>query len=143
MGSSRSNSSDTPRTQAQAEILKARAELFNKYFKPILVEDLAGTDKSNSRIADIAVGNVNKSFSTAEQKLQNRFRQRKLTGGFAAQGESGLAAARAAAVGDAANKAFQLNLNRRLSLLQLGLGQSPTPTTAATTSQSSHEFHLL
>ena len=128
-----SRQKETPLSTAQADILKSRESLYQQYFAPALIGDLQATEGAG-RTADIAQGNlanVNQAYEGAKMDVGRSLAQREITGGFQGTALAGLEIARAGAASDAINQASAQNRQQRSSLIQLGIGSSPQPTTAA------------
>ncbi len=128
-----STTTETAISKQQAEILKNREALFQRFVWPELRRDLqtSGEQGQASPWQQQAAMGVNAGFRGAERQVQRGAAQRGLTGsGVEAGALSGLQSARTSALSDAMLKAQMAQKEERSKIMQMAGAFSPTPTQA-------------
>jgi len=133
MGKSRGRTRDTALSKEQASILKGREAQYQQYFFPVLLDEIRQTEGTGrtAQLAQTGLANVNKAYQGAQRDVAKSLAQRELTGGFQGTALAGLETARANAAAQTVNQAYNQNKQMRQGLLQVAMGASPQPTTAA------------
>lgn len=139
-GGTTSSTSESKLSKQQAEILKTHEAQYQQYFFPELlsgIKDASGGVNESSMMQGQARA-INQQAGGAKQQFAQAMAQRGLSGtGVEAQGLSSIGNARGQALADAYYNVQQANQDQKMRYIQLGLGMSPTPTTAAPLNQSS------
>lgn len=136
---SKSETRDSKLSNTQADILKSREQMYKRYFFPELLGELRSTagDGQTSQLAQGNLRNINQAYQGARDDINRNLAQRELTGGFQGSALAGLEIARANAASAAVSDANLQNRQLRQGLIGMGIGASPTPTTAVAYHQKS------
>ena len=137
---SSSSTHETPLSREQAAILKKREEQYQEIFYPELkamLKDVRGDTLTTSAMAAQTKG-INQSSKSSKNVFAKAMAQRGISGsGVEAQGLAAIEGAKTNSLANAFYQAQQANTNQANTLMQLGMGMSPKPTTAAPLGSSS------
>lgn len=125
-------------SKEQAKILKKHEEQYQQYFFPELKNQLEESKKGgegNILFAKTAAG-INDNAQTQQMKLADAMARRGIQdSGSALAGNMSIEQAKGAALANAYFNSQLQNKQKTMSILQMGMGMSPRPTTAAPVGQ--------
>lgn len=131
---SSSSVQETKLSKEQAAILKKREDQYQEFFFPELINMLDDTKKNTltSNLMTSQAKQINQQSKQSQNVFAKAMAQRGLTGsGVEAQGIAAMQSAKSNTLANAFAQAQQANLNQKNTAIQLGMGMSPKPTTAA------------
>jgi hypothetical protein len=138
--SQKSSSSESALTKQQGRILAQREQQYQQYFFPelqgMISEAKTGANQTMQRA--ILTPQVNQAYEAGMQKVNQAMAQRGLMGsGIETMANVDMGRRRAMDLNTLSQQAVLTNDQKRMNLIQLGLGMSPQTTTATPMTQKS------